>query len=159
MSKKVWYWIAGIAVIIIAGGGGFFGGMKYQQAKTLKSFAGRVGQFTAQGARTGGQRPGGLAGGGNDFVNGQVVSKDTNTITVKLANGGSKVVVFGPSAQFRKAVDGTADDVSVGSSVTITGTDNSDGSITAQSVQIRTDQAGSQGAPMIPAPAPSQPAQ
>ncbi len=62
---------------------------------------------------------------------------NSNTITVKNMVGGSQVVVLAPSTQYRKAVDGTSTDVAVGSMVTITGATNSDGSLTAQSVQIR----------------------
>ena len=129
MNKKI---ISIIAALVIGAAGGFFGGMKYQQNKTVKTFAGRAGQFgpNSQGGRRGGA-------GGTGFSGGQVIAKDGKSITVKLNNGGSQIVLLAPSTQYRKAVDGTLSDVSVGSQVAATGSSNADGSLTAQSVQIR----------------------
>jgi len=124
-----------VAILIVAAGGGFFGGMKYQQSKAPAGFAGRTGAAGAGGAFAG-RRPGGANGG--SFVSGQVLSQSSNSITVKNMAGGSQIVILAPSTQYRKAVDGTAGDVTVGSMVTVTGSTNSDGSLTAQSVQIRT---------------------
>ena len=136
-------WIILVVVAVVFAGGGFFGGIKYQQTKT-----------PAGGARLaftrGAGGPGGFGGrGGNagSFVNGQVLSVDSNTITVKNMTGGSQVVVLAPSTQYRKAVDGSASDVTTGSMITVTGTSNSDGSLTAQNVQIRTGSSTPQGLP------------
>lgn len=127
--------ITAAVLVVVAAGAGFFGGMKYSQAKAAPA-GNRQFTFNGQGGPGGaGRRLGGAAG---SFVNGEVLSKDANSITVKNMNGGSQIVILGSSTQYRKAVDGTADDVSVGSQVTVTGTSNSDGSLTAQSVQIRT---------------------
>ena len=118
-----------VVVALVFASGGFFGGMKYQQSKTPTRGGG---QF-AFGA--GGQRRAGAAGMG--FVNGEVISQDTNSITVKNQNGGSQIVILAPSTTYRKAVDGTSGDVTTGKMVTVTGSTNSDGSLTAQNVQIR----------------------
>jgi hypothetical protein len=123
-------WVILVVVAIIFAGGGFFGGVKYQEAKKPATVArtGTAGGFA--GRRTG-------AGGGASFVSGQVLSADSSTITVKNMAGGSEIVILAPSTQYRQAVDGSASDVTVGSMVTVTGSTNSDGSLTAQSVQIR----------------------
>ena len=127
-------WITLIVVAVVFAGGGFFAGLKYQQSKTPAAAARNFGG--AGSAAVAGRR--GTAGGANmGFANGQVLSVDNNSITIKLQNGGSQNVVLAPSTQYRKAVDGTSGDITVGSQVTITGTANSDGSLTAQSVQIR----------------------
>ena len=109
--------------------------MKYQGSKapslTMRAGAGPGGQGFP-GGRAGGRGP-----NGGGFAGGQVMSVDNSTLTIKSMNGGSQIVILAPSTQFRKAVDGSASDVTVGKQVTITGTTNSDGSITAQSVQIR----------------------
>lgn len=137
-------WITLIVVAVIFAGGGFFGGIKYQQSKT-PSFTARAGGPTGA-AGFAGRRTG--SGGGNmGFANGQVLSVDNNNITIKLQNGGSQNVVLAPSTQYRKAVDGTNSDVAVGSQVTVTGTTNSDGSLTAQSVQIRSASSTPAGMP------------
>lgn len=119
-----------IAVAVVFAAGGFFGGMKYQQSKAPAP----RGQF-AGGAGFGNR--GGRGANGGAFANGQVMSVDNGTITLKLINGGSQIIILAPSTQFRKAVDGTAADVAVGKQITVTGSQNSDGSLTAQSVQVR----------------------
>lgn len=119
-----------VVVAVVFGGGGFFGGMKYQASKTPT--------MTIRGGGPGGTFAGRRGGpNGASFLNGQVASINGSTATIKLMNGGSQIVVLAPSTAYRKAVDGTAADMAVGSNVTITGTSNSDGSLTAQSVQIR----------------------
>jgi len=139
-------WVTLVVVAIVFAGGGFFGGMKYQASKT-----------PAVMARTGASGPGAFAGrraggaNGASFISGQVLSVSGSTITVKSTNGGSQVAVLAPSTQYRKAVDGASSDVVVGSQVTITGSTNSDGSLTAQSVQIRTATSTPPG--MMPTPA------
>lgn len=135
-------WIILVVVAVVFAGGGFFGGMKYQASKTptVAARSGATGASGAYGAAGGfaGRRTG--AGGGSgagSFLNGQVLSVNGTTMTVQLTGGGSQIVVLAPSTQYRKAVDGTSADLTVGSQVTITGSTNSDGSLTAQSVQIR----------------------
>jgi len=129
-SKQI---VSLVVVAVVFAGGGFFGGMKYQQSKAPAPGAGR-GQFAGQGF---GGRGGRGGANGMAFANGQVMSVDNGTLTVKLMNGGSQIVVLAPSTQYRKAVDGTAADVAVGKQITATGSQNPDGSLTAQSVQIR----------------------
>jgi hypothetical protein len=126
-------WVILVVVAVVFAGGGFFGGMKYQASKTPApvSRSGAAGAFA-------GRRAGGTGGANASFISGQVLSVNGSTITVQLMSGGSQVAVLAPSTQYRKAVDGSSSDVTVGSNVTITGTTNSDGSLTAQSVQIRT---------------------
>ena len=136
-------WVILIVVAVIFAGGGFFGGIKYQASKT-PAVAARTGAAGAPGFA--GRRGAGGAVAGS-FINGSVLSVSGSTITVKLTSGGSQVAVLAPSTQYRKAVDGTSADVTVGSQVTITGTTNSDGSLTAQSVQIRTASSTPPGTP------------
>src|SRR6185369_11569538 len=133
MNKQT---ITTIVVAIVFAAGGFFGGIKYQQSKAQALVAGRQGgQFFAQGGGGGQRRLGGQNGA--DFVTGKVLSKDSGSITVQSQTGGSKIVIFGPSAQFGKMVAGTADDVTIGTNIIVIGSANPDGSITAQNVQIR----------------------
>ena len=138
MSKK--QIVILVVVAVVFAGGGFYAGMKYQQSKTPSR--GNFAQFTGQGGAAGIAAQNGtrrIAGGQNgaSFVSGTVLSKDSNSITVKNQSGGSQIVILGSSAQYQKSVQGTSDDVTVGENVTVTGTQNSDGSLTAQNVQIR----------------------
>lgn len=134
---------------IVAFGAGFFGGVQYGKWNALadisrqgRGFAGqnfspeelqaRLGQFGRSGAAA---RNGGQVGGG--FVAGEIIGKDDKSITVKLQGGGSKIVFFSQATKVTKTAEGTASDLAVRESVVISGTMNQDGSITAQSVQIR----------------------
>ena len=128
--------ITTIVIAVVVGAAGFFGGYKYAQSKTPAS---RAGQFAAAG-RTGAAGAAGArrinAGGG--FTSGQIISADSKSITVQLPNnGGSKIVFYAPSTQINKPTTVDASQLTTGSNVIVTGTANSDGSITAQNIQIR----------------------
>lgn len=124
-----------IILVLIIAAGAFFGGMKYQQSKTpaaASRFAG-AGFLGAGRMRTG--QAGGAQGG---FLSGQILSINNGTITLQIPNnGGSKIVIFSSSTPVMKTVEGTAADLSNGTNVQIIGTANSDGSITARSIQLR----------------------
>lgn len=125
--------VISVLLIVLALGGGFFAGVTYEKGKTvarngLYAF-GQNGQMMR--GRFGGQN-------GQAFrpVRGQVLSIGQNTMTVKLANGNSEIVVFGQSTQFVKSQVASSSDVTTEDNVVVIGTQNSDGSITAQNVQI-----------------------
>ena len=125
-----------VIAVVVVGAGAFYGGMKYDQSKSSQS----KNSFGAQGGPTTrgtGQGRGGnrLAGGG--FVNGSIIAKDDKSVTVKTADGGSKIIFLSGSTQIMKSVDGSTVDLTVGKNVIINGSANSDGSLTAQSIQLR----------------------
>lgn len=140
MKNKIVSVIVGIAVI---GGGSFYAGMKYGQknASALRSAGtfsrAQLGTGAANGA--GGVRIARGAGGGG-FTQGTVIAKDDKSITVKIQTGGSKIVLMSATTPLMKTVSGSSSDVTIGTEVIVSGTSNSDGSITAQSVQIRPTQ-------------------
>lgn len=72
-----------------------------------------------------------------NFTGGTVLSKDNQSLTVKGPDGSSKIVFYSDSTQIMKTVSGTVNDLTIGANVTIESKSNPDGSITAQSVQIR----------------------
>jgi hypothetical protein len=121
--------IIAIIVLIVGGGAGFFAGMKYQQSKT-PVFAGR------NGGGFGGARGGGGTRNGFTPVNGQIINNGNNSITVQLPDGSSKIVLVTGSTQINKASLGTAADLTNGQKVAVFGSTNSDGSVTAQNIQI-----------------------
>ncbi|MFH0740103.1 MAG: hypothetical protein V1819_03375 [bacterium] len=154
MNKKTLL-VSVIVLVVVVGVGSFYGGMVYAKGAN-KGMAGR--NFNGQqfGANIAGMgqrgdmanRAGGVAGG---FVSGEVISQDGQSITVKLMArgnatgsqetagqaGGSKIVFFSTSTQIMKTSSGSISDIAVGSNLTITGKANSDGTLTAQSIQIR----------------------
>lgn len=124
--------------LIVVGSGAFYGGMKYNQSQTDAASALRQAS-REQGGGTfgvGGRGARGVNGAGG-FASGEVLSKDDKSITIKLRDGGSKIVFFSSSTEVTKSASGALSDVTVGEQVNAVGTANSDGSVTAQSVQIR----------------------
>ena len=116
-------------LIILALGGGFFAGMHYQKSQATSLFVGANGVFRGRF---------GQGAGGQNFrpVRGQVLSIDSTGLTVKLMDGTSKIVVVSPSTSFVKSAAATSSDIKTGDTVMVIGAQNSDGSVTAQDVQI-----------------------
>ncbi len=118
-------------LVVLVGAGAFFGGMKYQQSKQPAFFR----QFNGQGGQ--GQRFGnGTTRAGFRPVSGEIISADNNSLTVKLADGSSKIVLLSDSTQINKAETAARADLTVGQKVAVFGQENSDGSVLAQNVQL-----------------------
>ena len=132
--------VIGIIAIIIAALS-FFGGMKYQQTK-LPSFSrgplqGGMEQNnkTANGVGTRGAKTG-TAGAGNNLRMGTISAMDDTSITLKLQDGGSKIIILTATTLYKQTTEAMKTDVRIGDTVFVTGATNSDGSITAENVQI-----------------------
>ncbi|HBC72979.1 MAG: hypothetical protein UX91_C0006G0172 [Candidatus Amesbacteria bacterium GW2011_GWB1_47_19] len=120
-----------IAAVAIAGGGGFFAGMKYQTSKRTTGFNRPDGNLQFRGVPSGngnrmGFRP----------VAGEIINRDDKSFTVKLNDGGSKIVILSDKTEINKAASGTPEELKVGEKVSVFGTENSDGSVTAQNIQL-----------------------
>lgn len=142
-----------IIMLAAVGGGAFYGGMKYtesrvsvnafsrgtfqnlqnlspeQQAEMRQQFEANAGSVF-RGGQIGG-RPAG------QFINGQIIAQDDQSITVELPDGGSRIIFFSESTDMTKSVSGSIDDLSQGQQVVVSGQENSDGSYTAATIQIR----------------------
>ncbi len=125
-----------VAALILGGGVGYYGATKM----------GGVSPESARGAqwgnREGGPRgPGMMRGGpgarGAGFASGEVIAQDDMSITVKAPDGSTKIILVTESTEVMNATKGTVQDVEVGKNVMVNGTPNQDGSVTAQSVNIR----------------------
>ena len=116
-----------VIVAVLIGGGSFYGGMVYSKTQP-RSFAGGA---SFQGTRTGGRQA------GSGFISGDIVSKDETSLTIKSPDGSSKIVFYSDATQISKFDAGSSGDLSSGQNVMVNGTTNSDGSITAQSIQLR----------------------
>jgi len=130
-----------IVVVVVIGGIAFFGGTKYASGKNNAKMRAGSQAFGQMGAgQTGGNRGAGRvngAGGAGGFVNGEILSKDAQSITVKLRDGGSKIIFISGTTEVSKFVAGTTDDLAVGNTVMVNGKTNSDGSIAATTIQLR----------------------
>jgi hypothetical protein len=141
MSKKTktGLIIGFIVVVIVA----FYAGDKYAGGQNTTSLTqggnGFAGSVAQRGYRNGG-----------GFISGRIVAKDNTSITVQLnapsgpnnntataINTGSKIIFYTDGTNIMKTTDGTADDLTVGKNIIVIGTVNSDGSVSAQSIQIR----------------------
>ncbi|MBU6447737.1 hypothetical protein KGQ24_02780 [Patescibacteria group bacterium] len=137
MNKK--HVILTVVIAVVVGAIGFFGGMKYGQAKAQTAGRGQLsGQYRTGGGGAGFFR-GGAGGSQGAFTTGQVLSKDDKSITVQSPNGSSKIIFYSGTTQVGKFVSGASSDITTGQRVTVTGTPNSDGSITAQNIEIMPD--------------------
>ena len=143
MNKKIGLGIVGVVVLV----GVFYAGISYgkKQASTAQNQGGN--RSFASGQRSG------RNGGG--FIGGQIIAKDANSITEELralsqdgssvgaqtgtpvSNQGSKIVFYTDKTTVMKTADGSIADLAIGEQVSVTGTPNTDGSVNAQSVQIR----------------------
>ena len=126
--------LVAVTVAFLVGSGAFYGGMKYAQGKAVSDRQQRLGQT---GANIGSGFRGGQSGAGGGLVSGDIISKDNQSITVKMRDGSSKIVFFSDTTEVSKFVAGVSADLVIGKTVTIIGKTNSDGSVTATSVQLR----------------------
>ncbi len=130
MNKNTIMIIAAV-LIALAAVGGFLGGMQYQKGNTSSN-------LTQGGNGTFRQRSGMMGQNGQNFrpVRGQVLSLDSNSLTVKLLDGSTKIIILSGNTAFLKAAKASQSDLKTGDTVNVIGTQNSDGSLTAQDVQI-----------------------
>lgn len=145
-----------IATAVIVGGGAFFGGMQYAKSQTpdMGDFASRFGNFdpsqrSGMSGGPGGFMRGGASGGG--FVSGEILSLDAESMTIKLPDGGSKLVFFSDASTINKMTEGSSADLATGTTITVTGTSNDDGSLTASTIQILPEGSTFGAAPTTPA--------
>lgn len=128
-----------IATAIVAGGIGYWIGGSSSSTSTQTT--GRSASMQGTGQR------GSFGGGSGNSTMGTIVAMDGQSITVQLGgqnasstNGtstGTKLVIVASSTQVGKFVEGSIGDLAQGDNVMVSGTSNSDGSLTATMIQIR----------------------
>jgi len=147
-----------IAVAVVVGAAAFYGGMLYGRSGSPSRLA--QGDLSAPGgSASGGQNlrnltpeqrqqrfqqmgisgggPGGQRNGGGGFASGEIIAQDDKSITIKLRDGGSKIIILAGTTEIGKFTTGVVTDLKTGETVTVNGQANADGSITAQSIQLR----------------------
>lgn len=134
--------IIGVIIILVIGAAGFFTGMQYQKSK-VPSFRGEQDSFRGQFRQAGDHQSqsgqdgfrGRFAGQGRP-ISGEIIAKDNQSITVKIQEGGSKIIFISGETLVRKTDQGSLDDLTEGTQVVIFGSENDDGSITAENIQL-----------------------
>ena len=120
-----------IVISVLIGAVAFFAGMKYQESNSKTN----NNQLAERNRNQGGQRQGRFNGNGGASV-GEIIGQDANSITIKLQDGSSKIVIVSDKTTYSKTDTAAKSDLKTGLRVAAFGTANSDGSITAQNIQV-----------------------
>lgn len=120
-----------VAAVIIIASLSFYIGTKTGGNKNPNRSFGN-GNFPGQ-MRGNGQNNGQRFGG---MVAGEIMAKDDTSITVKLSNGGSRIVFFSPSTSVTKTASSSPSELTLNQQVVVNGSANPDGSINAQTIQL-----------------------
>lgn len=79
-----------------------------------------------------------LGNGNGNFapVRGEIISSDDKSVTVKMPDGSSKIVLLGGNTSISEATATSKESLKAGEQVVVFGSENSDGSVTAQTIQL-----------------------
>src|SRR3989338_538032 len=136
--KKQKIFIAVVLAVVVSGGVGFYGGMKYQSGKAPAASLDQQARFVGSGTSFGGATCAtrGIRTVGGGLTTGEVLAKDDKSLTIKLRDGGSKIIFFTPETPVTQTTSASREEVAVGKTVTVVGIANPDGSVTASSIQL-----------------------
>lgn len=148
-SKDFKKFILPVSLSIVCLVVGFGGGVLFQKAHSKLSFNSRNGQVQmsgmmnnnrGNGSRNGnqtGNRTGAQNGSGSGAVFGEITKIDDSSITVKTADGSSKIILISNTTTFNKSASAAKTDLTVGAQVRIDGTtDSNTGSVTSKTIEI-----------------------
>lgn len=125
--------IISAAVVVVAASSGFFAGVKYQESRRaaiVRQFAGGQG-FGSRGFMTGNGSRAGIRP-----VSGEIIGSDDKSITIKLADGSTKIVLVSETTLINKASQATRSELVTGGTVLVFGQESSSGIVTAQNIQL-----------------------
>ncbi|MDD5438287.1 MAG: DUF5666 domain-containing protein [Patescibacteria group bacterium] len=120
-----------IVCLLLGGAAGYFVTTTFIKPNA-KNFNGMAGQFVARGTNGGARNANSMG-----LVSGELIKMDNGSMSIKLRDGSSKLVLTTPSTEAVKMASTTLDTLKVGENVIVSGTANADGSLTAQTVQVR----------------------
>lgn len=121
-----------VGLIVGFGGGYFFKG--YQNQKVLNSFRNGSGSFNGQRMTASGI--GQRNGNGYMGVGGEIISLDDKSVTIKLSDGSSKTILLSDKTSYSNFQEAKKENLKNGIKIMVSGKTNSDGSITADRVQL-----------------------
>ena len=108
------------------------GGWYYGKSTAASGLAGARAGFSSSTRNFAGR-----TGAGGGFAAGVVTAKDAQSITLQLPDGNSEVVFYSSSTAIVKPMPASVSDIAIGANVMVGGTQNSDGSVTATTIQVR----------------------
>lgn len=117
-----------IIVTIVVGVIGFFSGIQYQKSRQTNFLQGQFRSGINGQARRNFQ--------GTRAINGEIISQGANSVTVKLADGSTRIIILADNTRIDKATQASTADLKTGERIVVFGVVNSDGSVTAQTIAI-----------------------
>jgi len=135
--------IISMAILIVAVAiGSFFGGTKYQQNKLISNFRQQMvgGNNLPQGMGRNAinndsiKNRGQASGFRQNY--GDIINIDEKTLTLKMADGSSKIVLLSDTTKINQSITAAKTDLVVGTKIMVNGETNSDGSITSRNIEI-----------------------
>ncbi len=125
-------------LFLLVGAGCFFAGLKYGQRNNQQNFSGNFfkGSNINQQAAGGNEMRRRLSQP-NNIVVGEIIKKEEGSLVIKLKDGGSKIILFSQDVPIMRMASSTVDQLQSGVNIMVTGTQNEDGSFSAESIQIR----------------------
>ena len=123
--------ITGI-IILTVGAVSFYAGTIYHKAQRP---SGRFFQEQQQGDGQNQNRRFG-ANGNQRAVRGEIINADDKSITVKMQDGSSKIILLSDNTSVIEATETSKQALQTGKQVMVFGSNNPDGSITAQNIQL-----------------------
>lgn len=136
ISKKTVSLPLVIVLLVLVGAASFFGGTLTNKNK------GRFMPGQQMGTRQGNQNVNGVAtkrANGIQMINGEITAADDSSITVKTKDGSSQIVLLSSSTAYKTMTDGSKTDLVTGKNVTITGTKDTSGSLSATQISTGVD--------------------
>lgn len=136
ISKKTVSLPLVIVLLVLVGAASFFGGTLTNKNK------GRFMPGQQMGTRQGNQNVNGVAtkrANGIQMINGEITASDDSSITVKTKDGSSQIVLLSSSTAYKTMTDGSKTDLVTGKNVTITGTKDTSGSLSATQISTGVD--------------------
>lgn len=134
-----------LVLLVVFSTASFFAGTKYQQKKLTAGFnqpmANGVGQGQGMGRGTGNNintdstKNRGQVSGFRQTV-GEIMSVDDKSITVKMTDGSSKIVLISDSTSINQSNTASKADLKVGAQIAVMGDQNTDGSVTSKNIEI-----------------------
>ncbi len=129
--------IIAIIVAIIVGTGSLYAGIMIgKKQASPNANAGFARNVNGGNRQMNGQFGGMARMQGEGFVSGKIIAKDDQSITIESQGGGSKILFFSTSTPITKSATGSPADLSIGTNVTANGKTNSDGSMSAEMIQM-----------------------